>query len=109
MMNKDLQIDRRQLLATAGGMIAITATPLTALAAQEDLERARTGLFGDRPIQDGRVTLKLPPIAENGFSVPLDVTVDSPMTPDDYVKRIAILSPRGLMSTSGAPAVNSSI
>ncbi len=89
------------MLATAGGAIAITATPLMAFAAQEDLERARAELFGDRPIQEGRVTLKLPPIAENGFSVPLDVAVDSPMTADDYVQRIAILSPRNPLPLIG--------
>lgn len=94
MMNRSDLLDRRQVLAGVGGAIAITATPLTAVAAQEDLDRARRKLFGDRPIQEGRVTVKLPPIAENGFSVPLNVTVDSPMLPEDYVKRIAILSPR---------------
>ncbi|MEM9180406.1 MAG: thiosulfate oxidation carrier protein SoxY [Pseudomonadota bacterium] len=100
-MSRPLQLDRRQLLATAGGAIAITATPLSALAAQEDLERARVELFGDRPVQEGRVTLKLPPIAENGFSVPLDVSVDSPMTAEDYVQRIAILSPRNPLPLIG--------
>ena len=99
--NRHLHLDRRQLLASAGGAIAITATPLKAFAAQEDLERARTDLFGNRVIQDGRVTLKLPPIAENGFSVPLDISVDSPKTPDDYVQRVAILSPRNPLPLIG--------
>ncbi len=72
----------------------IAASPLRSFAAQADLERARRELFGDRPVTEGRVSLKLPPIAENGFSVPLSVDIDSPMTADDYVKRVAILSPR---------------
>lgn len=85
---------RRQLLTAGGGAIAISTLPLKALADEVDLLRARTQLFGDRAIQEGRVTVKLPPIAENGHSVPITVSVESPMTADDYVKRVAILSPR---------------
>ena len=99
MMDKTQHIDRRQLLASAGGMIAITSMPLSAWAAQEDLDRARLELFGDRAVREGRVTVKLPPIAENGHSVALSVSVDSPMTEADYVKRIAILSPRNPLAT----------
>lgn len=88
------RLDRRSLLLSAGGLVSIAAVPMKAVADQADLVRARLELFGDRPVREGRVTLKLPPIAENGFSVPMTVTVDSPMTPDDYVKKIALLSPR---------------
>ena len=93
-MDSSIEVNRRTLLLSAGGAVAITVSPLKAFAAQEDLELARRDLFGDRLVADGRVTIKLPPIAENGYSVPLMVSVDSPMTPDDYVKQIAILSPR---------------
>lgn len=93
-MNDEINFNRRTLLFSAGGAIAITTSPLTAFAAQEDLDAARRELFGDRSIQEGRVTVKLPPIAENGYSVPLMVSVDSAMTPSDYVKQITVLSPR---------------
>ena len=85
---------RRQLLAAGGGAILISSIPLKTHADEADLLRARAELFGDRAIQEGRVSVKLPPIAENGHSVPLTVSVDSPMTEDDYVKQIAIFSPR---------------
>jgi sulfur-oxidizing protein SoxY len=85
---------RRQLLAAGGGAILISAVPLKTHADEADLLRARAELFGDRAIQEGRVTVKLPPIAENGHSVALTVSVDSPMTEDDYVKQIAVFSPR---------------
>ncbi|MEL7031566.1 MAG: thiosulfate oxidation carrier protein SoxY [Pseudomonadota bacterium] len=101
MTDRGLQLDRRQLLAGAGGLVTISTMPLRAFAAQEDVVRARRELFGDRPIQEGRVTVKLPPIAENGFSVALDVSVDSPMTSDDYVKQVAILSPRNPLPVIG--------
>ena len=92
---------RRQILAGGGGAVLISTLPLSAFAAEADLLRARADLFGDRPIQEGRVTVKLPPIAENGHSVPLTVSVDSPMTEDDYVKQIAILSPRNPLPLIG--------
>ena len=89
------QFSRRRLLGMGlGGAVMITTRPLSAAADQADLEAARQSLFGARPVQSGRVSLKLPPIAENGYSVPLTVGVDSPMSPEDYIKRIAILSPR---------------
>ena len=92
---------RRQFLTAGGGAVLISSLPLSALADEADLLRVRTDLFGDRPIQEGRVTVKLPPIAENGHSVPLSVNVDSPMTDDDYVKQIAILSPRNTLPLIG--------
>ncbi|MEM1147879.1 MAG: thiosulfate oxidation carrier protein SoxY [Pseudomonadota bacterium] len=91
-------LTRRRLLELGAGTVFITASPIKSYAAQSDLDQARHTLFGERPIQDGRVTLKLPPIAENGHSVPLSVDIDSPMTETDYVKRVAILSPRNPLS-----------
>ncbi|MEM7460502.1 MAG: thiosulfate oxidation carrier protein SoxY [Pseudomonadota bacterium] len=101
MTDREIRIDRRQLMASASGAIAISVAPLRAFAAQEDVERARRELFGDRPVQEGRVSVKLPPIAENGFSVAISVSVDSPMTPDDYVKQVTILSPRNPLPLIG--------
>ncbi len=95
-MSRDMTFDlnRRDLLAFGAGTVLIAASPLRAHADQADFERAREELFGSRPVTEGRVSIKLPPIAENGYSVPLSVDVDSPMTEQDYVKRVAILSPR---------------
>ena len=94
MRNPRTYLNRRDLLALGSGVVTISAMPLKSFAAEADLERARRELFGVRPIQEGRVSVTLPPIAENGYSVPLSVIVDSPMTAADHVKRIAILSPR---------------
>lgn len=89
-----LSLNRRDVLTLGTGCVLIAASPLRSHAEQVDLEQARRELFGTRPVTEERVRLKLPPIAENGYSVPLSVEVDSPMTEQDYVKRIAILSPR---------------
>ena len=47
------------------------------------------------------IKLSIPRLADNGHSVPLEVTVDSPMTPAEYVKSITLISarnPRPLMA-----------
>lgn len=68
--------------------------PRVAAATEDEMNEAISGMFGDRVITEGRVSVDLPPIAENGFSVPIDISVDSPMTEDDYVKQIVVFSPR---------------
>lgn len=42
----------------------------------------------------GRVKLELPVLADNGNSVPMKVSVESPMTEADHVKSIRLLSER---------------
>ncbi|NQV56767.1 MAG: thiosulfate oxidation carrier protein SoxY, partial [Rhodospirillales bacterium] len=47
-------------------------------------------MSGTSTYKDGGITLKVPEIAENGAVVPLTITVDSPMTADNYVKSIHV-------------------
>jgi sulfur-oxidizing protein SoxY len=47
---------------------------------------------GRRTPEPRGIRLELPELAENGFSVPLSVTVDSPMTEADHVRTITIVS-----------------
>jgi sulfur-oxidizing protein SoxY len=47
---------------------------------------------GDVAIREGRVTLDLPPLVENGNAVPLAVSVESPMTEADHVKAIHVFN-----------------
>ena len=44
------------------------------------------------PIRDGKVTLDLPPLVENGNTVPMVVTVESPMTEADHVRAIHVFN-----------------
>lgn len=63
-----------------------------AAATPEELAVVLRELFGDRPITRGRVKLDIPRLAENGSIVPVIVSVDSPMTEQDYVKRIHLFA-----------------
>lgn len=88
-------LDRRSFLA--GGTAAalalahITLVPRPAAATPRGFKEVIKTLVGGEP-KEGKVTLKLPPIAENGNTVPLTVGVDSPMGANDYVAAIHILA-----------------
>jgi sulfur-oxidizing protein SoxY len=56
------------------------------------MEAAIRKAIGDAKVQKGRVTLDLPPLVENGNSVPMTVTVASPMTENDRVKAIHVFN-----------------
>lgn len=92
-VSSEIRWHRRAFLIASGAATLFLA-PVSASAEPEDADKAIREMFGSRKIQDGRVTVKLPPIAENGNSVQLTVSVESPMTEKDHVRRIAVISPR---------------
>ena len=49
-------------------------------------------VVGDAQIKPGKVKLDLPPLVENGNTVAMSVSVDSPMTAKDYVKAIHVFT-----------------
>jgi sulfur-oxidizing protein SoxY len=65
-----------------------------AAAAENDLAPLVAELSGGRPVQEGRVKIDTPPLADNGHSVPVKLSVDSPMTAADHVRSITLLSDR---------------
>ena len=50
--------------------------------------------FAQASPQRGRVKLELPVLADNGNSVPMKVSVESPMSEADHVKSIRLISER---------------
>ena len=87
-------LSRRSLLVGGAGMTTLALVPQRAMATPERMAAAIDGLFEGRTIQDGRVNLTMPPIAENGNSVSLEIDVDSAMTTDDHVRQIAVFAER---------------
>lgn len=87
------QVTRRETLAlgAAAGAAAMLA-PYVAWAAVEEANALIAKFTGGKAANDGKVTLQMPEIAENGSTVPLSVSVDSPMTKDNYVKRVIIVA-----------------
>ena len=90
------QISRRAWLAGLRklGLFALGAwfSPLTVLAKPEDAAKAIQEITGGKPLITDRVNLIIPPLVENGNLVVLKVSVQSPMTPTDYVKSIHIIA-----------------
>jgi sulfur-oxidizing protein SoxY len=87
-----LKITRRDVLL-AGGLAALgAAVPGSAEAVPGQMEAAIRNAIGTPTIRKGRVMLDLPPLVENGNTVPMTVSVDSPMTPDNYVKAIHVFN-----------------
>jgi sulfur-oxidizing protein SoxY len=57
------------------------------------LEAAIKKAVGDAKPVEGKITLTLPEIAENGNTVPFELAVESPMTDADYIKAVHIFAP----------------
>jgi sulfur-oxidizing protein SoxY len=87
-----LSTTRRSFLLGAGGLAFVTILPREGRATPEAMKAAIKKVIGDAPLRKGKVKLDVPPIVENGNSVTLEVSVDSPMTANDYVKAIHVFN-----------------
>ena len=67
-------------------------TPSLVFSKKEDADEAIKKITGGASIKEGRVTLVIPPLVENGNLVVLKVSVDSPMTANNYVKVIHVVA-----------------
>lgn len=85
---------RRKVLMSFGSaglaVAALTLVPRRVLADTAAMKEAIKAHIGDAAMQEGRITLDLPQIAENGNTVPLTVEIDSPMSDADHVKAVHI-------------------
>jgi len=83
-------MDRRRFLIAAA---ALAVPPVRAASATpEAMVAAIRAVVGDASVTEGRVTLELPPLVENGSTVPLLVSVQSPMTVADHVQAIHVFN-----------------
>jgi sulfur-oxidizing protein SoxY len=88
-------LTRRSVIASGIAILAAPIAPSIAAATPESLSEAMQDALGAGALlKPGRVRVELPPLAENGNSVPLKVMVDSPMTATDYVQTIFVFSER---------------
>jgi len=86
-------MDRRRFLAGTAATATVVVLPLAPAAATPDaMAEAIRKVVGSATLTEGRVNLDVPPLVENGSTVPLIVSVDSPMTTADYVKVIHVFN-----------------
>jgi sulfur-oxidizing protein SoxY len=83
---------RRRFLAVAGTVAFAPILVRSAGATPETMAAAIREVVGEAPVREGKITLELPPLVENGNAVPMTVAVDSPMTAADHVKRIQVFN-----------------
>ena len=88
---------RRQFLALAcgalaAGEVAAQLDPNIQAQRAAALESAVRKVTGGKPVRAGKVKLDVPPLIDNGNTVPLSVSVESPMTAADHVTAIHVLT-----------------
>ena len=80
---------RGVLLAAAGTLLASPA----AHASDEDVALIER-LTGKTPALSSRVRLKMPTVFPNGYTVPLSLDIESPMTDPDHVRNLRVFAPK---------------
>jgi sulfur-oxidizing protein SoxY len=95
-MRKPNNSTRRRFLGLAGSAAVIGAVPIVTLQPVEAtpamLASAIRNVVGEAEVRTGKVKLDVPPLVENGNTVPMTVSVSSPMTSDDYVRSIHVFN-----------------
>ena len=89
---------RRRVLLAGVGAGALTGLLQPLVRAQalpgtpDELDAAIKAYTQGATIRTGKVKLDISPLVDNGNSVPITISVDSPMTPADHVKTIAMFN-----------------
>jgi sulfur-oxidizing protein SoxY len=95
-MRKNHRLTRRAVVAGAGAAGALAAVPLLlvrpAVATPEKMQAAIKSVIGEATVKKGKVTLDIPPLVENGNTVAMSVSVESPMTVADHVKVVHVFN-----------------
>ena len=88
------QLSRRAALALGAGSAAliIVGWGESASATPKDAADDIAKFTGGKPVVNGKISIELPEIAENGNTVPLSVAVDHPMTADNYVSDVLVVA-----------------
>jgi sulfur-oxidizing protein SoxY len=84
---------RREVLALGAGGAVFALAGGRADATPQEAADAIAAFTGGKSTVPGNIAIDLPEIAENGNTVPMSITVESPMTADDYVSDILVVAP----------------
>ena len=88
------QLTRRATLVigASGAALTIVGWTRSASAAAKEAAEQIAKFTAGKTAEQGKISIELPEIAENGNTVPLSVSVDAPMTADNYVSEIMVVS-----------------
>ena len=80
--------------AAGGGLVGgVFISPLDASDSDDDVAIIKQ-LTGKTPVESDRVHLVMPRTFPNGYTVPLSLEIDSPMTEADHVRHARVFAPR---------------
>ena len=90
-------LNRRQFAVAAAATAVLALVPAVPALAQEQPEAKAwetlvKKILGDAKPVEGKLSIDMAEIAENGNTVPFTLSVDSPMTDKDYVKAVYLIS-----------------
>jgi sulfur-oxidizing protein SoxY len=104
-MRKQDQSTRRHFLGLASSAAVLGSVPAVSLRPAEatpaTLATAIRNVVGPAVVRTGKIKLDVPPLVENGNTVPMTVSVSSPMTADDYVKSIHVFNEKNPQPNMG--------
>ena len=83
---------RRRVLAVGAGAAASAALGIVPARAANNTQDLIKAFTGGKQATEGKVKLDLPEIAENGNTVPMTVTVESPMSEQSHVTEVLVLA-----------------
>jgi sulfur-oxidizing protein SoxY len=105
-MHKQDHSNRREFLGLAGGAAVLGAVPMVALrparATPATLASAIRNVVGAAVMRTGKVKIDIPPLVENGNTVPMTVSVSNPMTAEDHVKSIHVFNEKNPQPNVGS-------
>ena len=111
-------LSRRDVLAGSAAILGLAGLGIAPAAAANNAPELIKAFTGGKPTTEGKVKLDLPEIAENGNTVPMTVSVESPMTEASHVSEVLVVgdgNPNGGMAKfhfsplSGAAEANTRI
>jgi sulfur-oxidizing protein SoxY len=85
-------LTRRGVLMTAAGGASLSLVARSR--ADDEVDDVVKQLIGRSATESVRIHLTMPRVFPNGYTVPLTLQVDSPMTPADHVRQVRVLAPR---------------
>jgi sulfur-oxidizing protein SoxY len=80
-------------IASTGFATAVLLTPRSSSAKNEAIELIER-LTGRTPTESDRLRLDMPAVFPTGYTVPMTIEVDSPMTEADHVRHVRVFAPK---------------
>jgi len=104
-MHKPRNSTRRQFLSLAGSAAVIGTVPMVTLRPAEATPATMTSairtVVSEAVVRTGKVKLDIPPLVENGNTVPMMVSVTNPMTAADHVVSIHVFNEKNPQPNMG--------